>query len=789
MSIPINHSLLNRDTTLRSDQLESEMHLNNHRMTDRLFVFLMIVQWVGGILTAIFVAPYSWIGQQSLVHVHVWAAVFLGGAISIAPILLGIFYPGRPATRHVIAVSQALWGALLIHLSGGRVETHFHVFCSLAFITFYRDWKLLLTMTLVVAADHAIRGIFYPLSVYGVVLESPFRWIEHAAWVLAEDFILVIACMRGCREVRLVSDNQASLEQVNCEIELRIEERTQELRKKTEEAELFALVVKRTDNSVLILDAQGRIESVNDGFTRITGYKSNDVIGKVPIDVLGGPTTREEERLKLAKGIESRKPFNLVAHKHRKNGNPIVLSIEAQPIFDAMGRLTRYVQIERDITESVCEKERLQNLTKDLRESARELEKLSLVAKYTDNAVVITDPKSRIEWVNEGFTRVTGYTLEEAQGRVPGHFLQGPETDPKTVDRVRAAVKREEAINVEIINYHKTGRTYWLDIELRPIHDQTGKVVNFIAIESDITQRKLAERERERLASELQDAARQAGMAELAGDVLHNVGNALNSINVSTQSLREKIESKSLAHLSKATDLISHQESQLAAFLTTDKRGQQFPNFLRQVTCKLVSERASQCSELASLNEKIDHVKEIVASQAAFSHRRAPSELVSPAELLEQAIKMNDASLGRHSVVVIREYGYVPDVLLEKHAVLQILINLIKNAKESVVESGAAKPTITVGATLDNDQLKFIVFDNGMGIPADNLVRIFQHGFSSKLTGHGFGLHSGGNIAQELGGSLQVESDGVGKGAVFTLSLPLCQAPSHLAVPSEGPKP
>lgn len=647
------------ETERRADQLERELHEENYRKVDRLFVWLMVVQWVGGVLTALYVAPYSWIGAESLLHAHVWAAILLGGTISSAPILLGVFYPGRTITRHVIAVSQALWGALLIHLSGGRIETHFHVFCSLAFIAFYRDWKTLLTMTLVVAADHTIRGVFFPLSIYGVVLDSPLRWFEHVAWVLAEDFILVHACVRGVREARAVCDNHAELERVNRDVELRIEERTYELHQKTREVEKLALVVKHTDNSVLILDSGGLIEFVNDGFTRITGYHGSEVVGRKPIDVLGGPNTTQEERRELVRGLESERPFNLVVHKQRKNGEQMILSIEAQPIFDDKGQLTQYLQIEQDITRSVYEREQLQQMTDDLRTSSRQLEKLSLVAKYTDNAVVITDPQARVEWVNEGFTRITGYTLEEVLGRVPGHILQGPDTNPATVDKMRAAVKRHEGINVELVNYHKDGHSYWLDVELRPILDKAGNVVNFIAIESDITERRNMEHERQRLASELQDAARQAGMAELAGDVLHNVGNALNGINVSSQALRERIESPSLEHLSKASRLISDQEPQLADFLTTDKRGQQFPNFLRQLSATLVTERESQRDELRSLSEKVEHIKEVVANQAAFSHHRVPPEPVCPAELLESAIRMNDASLQRHGITIVRSASRV----------------------------------------------------------------------------------------------------------------------------------
>src|SRR5262249_22067782 len=145
---------------------------------------LMPIQWLAGIAAALLISPRTWIGDQSQVHAHVIAAIFLGGAITALPTALAWLRPGRTSTRHGIAAGQMLTSALLIHLSGGRIETHFHVFGSLAFLAFYRDWKVVLTATLVIATDHLVRGIFFPLSVYGVVTASPWRAIEHAGWVL-----------------------------------------------------------------------------------------------------------------------------------------------------------------------------------------------------------------------------------------------------------------------------------------------------------------------------------------------------------------------------------------------------------------------------------------------------------------------------------------------------------------------------------------------------------------------------------------------------------------------------
>src|SRR3954464_1178545 len=187
----------------------------SHVEIDRLFAVLMLLQWITAIIIAFVVSPQTWIGDQARVHVHVWAAVLLGGALSGLPILFVQMMPGAPLTRHVIAIAQMLWSALLIHLTGGRIETHFHVFGSLAFLAFYKDWHVLITATLVVAGDHFVRGVWWPLSVFGVVTESYYRWIEHAVWVVFEDVILIRYCLRGQRESWAIAHREADLSIAN----------------------------------------------------------------------------------------------------------------------------------------------------------------------------------------------------------------------------------------------------------------------------------------------------------------------------------------------------------------------------------------------------------------------------------------------------------------------------------------------------------------------------------------------------------------------------------------------
>ena len=206
-------------TRARARELFMGYELDIHGRTDRMFAGLMVLQWLAGIVFALWVSPLAWSGTTSSVHLHVWAAVVLGGLISLFPAMLGLLRPGLPSTRYVIASAQMLMGALLIHLTGGRIETHFHVFGSLAFLAFYRDWRVLVPATIIVAVDHMLRGIFWPQSVYGVLVASQWRWVEHAAWVVFEDIVLVMACRSSVDEMWQRAERTAALEHYTSELE------------------------------------------------------------------------------------------------------------------------------------------------------------------------------------------------------------------------------------------------------------------------------------------------------------------------------------------------------------------------------------------------------------------------------------------------------------------------------------------------------------------------------------------------------------------------------------------
>jgi two-component system sensor histidine kinase/response regulator len=268
----------------RIAELAEQAETKIYRQTDRMFAGLLLFQWVAGLAVARWISPLTWAGAQSQTHAHVWAASLLGGAILSLPLWLAFNRTGTRLTRHVIAVAQMLSSALLIHLSGGRIETHFHVFGSLAFLSFYRDWRVILTGTVVVAADHFFRGLYWPESAYGLVTGAEWRWLEHAGWVVFIDIFLVYSCVRSRKETWAIAERQAKLEETNATIEQTVSERTSDLQKRTNELQVACeqknAIVQTALDAVVGMGVDGRINSWNSQAEQMFGYSAREALGR-----------------------------------------------------------------------------------------------------------------------------------------------------------------------------------------------------------------------------------------------------------------------------------------------------------------------------------------------------------------------------------------------------------------------------------------------------------------------------------------------------------------------------
>jgi ligand-binding sensor domain-containing protein/signal transduction histidine kinase len=332
----------------------------------------------------------------------------------------------------------------------------------------------------------------------------------------------------------------------------------------------------------------------------------------------------------------------------------------------------------------------------------------------------------------------------------------------------RSLQKNRELLEAEVANRTRELATANASLQ----RDEAQLTQKTQALEKEIAERKHMELENERVHRELLAKSRQAGMAEIATNVLHNIGNVLNSVNVSASLVVDNVKQARAASLAKVAAMLREHEQDLGTFITTDAKGRQLPGYLGQLADKMLADQKTTARELDLLLKNIEHIKDVVTMQQSYARVSGVAEMVSIGELVEDGLRMSADALARHNVQVVREFEDVPPINLDKHRILQILVNLIRNAKHACQDSGRAGRRLTVRVTNGEGRIKISVTDNGVGIAPENLARIFSHGFTTRKDGHGFGLHSGALAAKEMGGSLTARSDGPGQGATFTLELP-----------------
>ena len=292
-------------------------------------------------------------------------------------------------------------------------------------------------------------------------------------------------------------------------------------------------------------------------------------------------------------------------------------------------------------------------------------------------------------------------------------------------------------------------------------------------LQAEITERKKAEQNLQTAQKKLIDTARQVGMAETATDVLHNVGNVLNSVSVTTTSIRKRVHDSKVSYLTEVVGLLEEHADDLSTFMITEERGRKLPAFLANLSKELIAEQEHSLEALEALTKHVEHMAEIIQLQQSYSKTTGMVEPAFVVELVEDAIRINAEALTRHGVEVKREFADLPLALLDHHKVLQILTNLISNAKYALSDSNQDDRILTICVTEpQGGHFRIEVHDNGTGITKENLTRIFEHGFTTKKHGYGFGLHSAAIAAKEMKGSLTAHSDGPGKGTAFILELP-----------------
>ncbi|MFG0298056.1 MAG: putative bifunctional diguanylate cyclase/phosphodiesterase [Phycisphaerales bacterium JB047] len=354
--------------TDHADTLFQEAALRVYRQTDALFGVLFVVQFFGAVAAALILTPRTWAGSESSVHIHVTSGLVLGALLCLMPLTLIVLRRGEAVTRYTIAVSQMLFSALLIHLMGGRLETHFHIFGSLAFLAFYRDWRVLVPATVVIAVDHLFRGVYWPESVFGVFVASPWRAFEHAGWVLFEDIFLVASCVQSRREMRAIAASQEQLEVAYHETERQVQERTAELSAQAESLarseERFRLAVQGSQDGIWDWDLRSNSVYFAPRWKQLVGC-SEWQIGNSPDEwfsrIASGHLTRFHEAITaLSEG--STDLLDIELEMTHADGVSRWMLCRATSDHDEHGNVTRLAGSLVDISELKAAQERLRVL-------------------------------------------------------------------------------------------------------------------------------------------------------------------------------------------------------------------------------------------------------------------------------------------------------------------------------------------------------------------------------------------------------------------------------------------
>jgi PAS domain S-box-containing protein len=573
-----------------------------------------------------------------------------------------------------------------------------------------------------------------------------------------------------------IQRRDAELEAARDQLEKRVAERTEELERENVERRraetawrdsqaMYHSLVEHLPVMVYRRDTGGRFIFANSRYCEFMGRPADEIVGRTVFDLHGGA---EAERLASEDGMIVRLGHTLELDESRagRDGELVHLHSIKTPVFDAQGRIVGTQGLFFDITA-------LKNAQE---ETARERARFKFIFDSLPVGVAwMMQGEIATRIVNPAHAEISGVPVERCREMA----LYRAATQPE--DRARQDALHARLLAGEIDHYEMEkrylrpdGEVRWAVLAIRVFHDETSGREQEITTLVDITERKHAEAELARTHKELVASSRQAGMAEVATGVLHNVGNVLNSVNVSATLLMDIARHSRVDRVGKLSGLLAAHAADLAGFLRDDPRGQKVPAFLASLATHLAHENAETLAELDALRKNIEHIKDIVAMQQSYARVSGMSEAVVVTDLVEDALRMNTGSFSRHEITLVRDFRVRPTITVEKHKVLQILVNLIRNAKYACDDSGRADKTVTIRVAGGGDRVQIAVIDNGVGISAENITRIFAHGFTTRKHGHGFGLHSGAIAARELGGALTVHSDGPGCGATFTLELP-CQ--------------
>jgi PAS domain S-box-containing protein len=687
----------------------------------------MVVQWIAGIAAALWISPRTWIGTVSHTHLHVWAAIFLGGAISVFPIALAVKKPGATITRHSIATGQILMSCLLIYLTGGRIETHFHVFGSLAFLAFYRDWRVLVPATVVVAADHFFRGLFWPESVYGILAASQWRWLEHAGWVLFEDAVLFVAIKRSVAEMW---DNARHTAELN------------------NSEEKYRAVVEQTSEGLMLSHIETlRVIECNAAFARMLGYTVPEALMLTAYDFV----VDDRDAIDARVAIYRREGTGITGERRFRCKDGSILDVEINMTVIAYGGKDVFCTIMRDISDRKQAEEALRQAHGELEvkvsERTAELEQqrmfLRQVLDLNPSFIFAKDRDGRFTLVNEALSEAYGTTVEGLLGKTDADFNSNAEqVDAFRRDDLEVIDGRTEKFIPEEIITDAAGNVRWLQTIKRPMLSPDGTVKHMLGVATDITQRKRAEEALRESEEMFRQAQKMDSIGTLAGGIAHDFNNLMTAVTGYSELVLRKMPGAD--------------------------------------PLRLKVEEIRKAGERAAL---------LTRQLLAFSRKQMLKPVVLDLNTVITGMgKMLPRLIGEDIDLRFDLHVSLGQVEADPGQMGQVLMNLVVNARDAMPAGGcltvktenieftgrAAKRHMVLDS---GSYVVLSVTDNGVGMDADTQSHIFEPFFTTKEVGKGtgLGLATVYGIVKQSGGSVWVYSE-LGKGTIFRIYLPRVDA-------------
>lgn len=463
-----------------AEKIYKQERLSVCQQTDRMFGWLMIVQWLASLLVATVVSPYSWAGRDSFIHPHIYFVTVLGSLITVFPVYLAFRHAGEPVTRFVMAVCQMIYSGMLIHLTGGRIESHFHIFGSLAFLSFYRDWRVLAVASLVTLFDHALRGIYIPESIYGVALASPWRTVEHVWWVVFEDVFLISAGYQSLSAMMANANKQGELEATRSRVEELVTERTSQL---DASENRYRVLCETAPLGIFQTTADGKCVYINMRFAEIFGLTYEEALRD------GWSHTVPDDQLELVASawLEAVNGNGIFDLQFRINSEkPCWVHSKASRVVAANDGAETYVGTVEDVTDIVmAEHARLE----------RELvqARLAAIVEHSNDAIVGKSLQGVISSWNPAAERLFAWSSTEMIGNKISALLPEAkrEEDAAILSRVLSGEKVGE---LETTRVCKDGRVIDVGLTCSLMLDNQGQPIGVSVIYRDISSRKEVEK-------------------------------------------------------------------------------------------------------------------------------------------------------------------------------------------------------------------------------------------------------------------------------------------------------